>query len=44
MKLFYFGKADMEIGSTIYPTKDLFGKIVINEKGKNKFHLTLIER
>lgn len=44
VKWFYFGKADMEIGGTIYHTKDLFGRIVINEKGKNKFHLTLIER
>lgn len=44
VKWFYFGKADMEIGSTIYHTKDLFGRIVVNEKRKNKFHLTLIER
>lgn len=44
VKWFYLGKADLEIGSTIYHTKDLFGKIVINEKGKNKFHLTMIER
>lgn len=44
VKWFYFGKADMEIGNTIYHTKDLFGRIVVNEKGRNMFHLTLIER
>lgn len=44
VKWFYFGKADMEIDSTIYHTKDLFGHISINQSGKQKFHLVMIER
>ena len=44
VKWFYFGKADMEIGSTIYQTKDLFGHISINHSEKQKFHMVMIER
>lgn len=44
VKLFYFGKADMEIGSTIYHTKDLFGHISVNHSEKQKFYMVMIER
>lgn len=44
VKWFYFSKADMEIGSTIYSTKDLFGHIPVNHSEKQKFYMVMIER
>ena len=40
----YIGKADMELGTTIYHSKEMFGKISLYEPGKKKIHLTMIER
>lgn len=41
---YFIGKADMELASTIYHTKEMFGKVATIEQGKKKIHLTLIER